>query len=293
VALFNARTLRIPSRQLGTLVVRKGWYNAGYIFPAGFRSRLLFRRGAGWFGRATAEWHPVNTRTRTRTHAHAHAHPPHKQLLANAHTQQNLRILCKRATSHPKSKPTKPPNHSATRPPPRSSVDLGALAWHDCTIVGEGGAYWPAPTFVVTARDRPGEPMVARSCTGCWSGVRGGRAGPRGLGRSGAVHRPATGRPPARPCDGSQPQAVARRRHGPSGRRPHPSLPLSNSNSPQNPCPQILKRIRSVIEARRAAGEALPPAPKTAIAGPEYFGLNDAAVRGARRAPLGDRTCII
>lgn len=49
------------------------------------------------------------------------------------------------------------------------------------------------------------------------------------------------------------------------------------------PAPQILKRIKGVIEARRAAGEDLPPAPKTAIAGPEYFGLNDAAVRGAGR----------
>ncbi len=37
---------------------------------------------------------------------------------------------------------------------------------------------------------------------------------------------------------------------------------------------QVLKRINSEIEARRAAGEDLPPPPKTAIAGPEYFGLN-------------------
>ena len=36
---------------------------------------------------------------------------------------------------------------------------------------------------------------------------------------------------------------------------------------------QILKRINSEIERRRKAGEDLPPAPKTAIAGPEYFGL--------------------
>ena len=38
-------------------------------------------------------------------------------------------------------------------------------------------------------------------------------------------------------------------------------------------CVQILKRINSEIERRRKAGEDLPPAPKTAIAGPEYFGL--------------------
>lgn len=82
--------------QVGQLVARPEWYNAGYIFPAGFRSRLLFR----------------------------------------------------------------------------SSVDLGALTLHECEIIGEGGTFWPAPTFVVTARDRQDEPVVAKSCTGCWSGVR-------------------------------------------------------------------------------------------------------------------------
>jgi hypothetical protein len=29
--------------QVGELVVAKDWFNAGYIFPAGFKSRLLFR----------------------------------------------------------------------------------------------------------------------------------------------------------------------------------------------------------------------------------------------------------
>lgn len=41
---------------------------------------------------------------------------------------------------------------------------------------------------------------------------------------------------------------------------------------------QVLKRINSEIEARRKAGENLPPPPKTAIAGPEYFGLNQPEV---------------
>ena len=41
---------------------------------------------------------------------------------------------------------------------------------------------------------------------------------------------------------------------------------------------QVLKRINGEIEARRAAGEDLPPPPKTAIAGPEYFGLNQPEV---------------
>jgi hypothetical protein len=81
--------------QVGELVAHPDWYNAGYIFPAGFKSRLLFR----------------------------------------------------------------------------SSVDLDALTLHECEIVGEGGQFWPAPTFVVTARDREDEPIVAKSCTGCWSGV--------------------------------------------------------------------------------------------------------------------------
>ena len=42
---------------------------------------------------------------------------------------------------------------------------------------------------------------------------------------------------------------------------------------------QVLKRINSEIEARRKAGENLPPPPKTAIAGPEYFGLNQPEVK--------------
>jgi len=40
----------------------------------------------------------------------------------------------------------------------------------------------------------------------------------------------------------------------------------------------VLKRINAEIEARRRAGEDLPPAPKTAIAGPEYFGFNQPEV---------------
>ncbi|RMZ52298.1 hypothetical protein APUTEX25_001688 [Auxenochlorella protothecoides] len=88
----------------------------------------------------------------------------------------------------------------------RSSVALDQLCVHDCYVQGEGGEHWPGPTFRVVARDRPDEPLVAKSCTGCWTGV--------------------------------------------------------------------LKRINAEIEARRAAGEDLPPPPKTAIAGPEYFGLN-------------------
>ena len=48
---------------------------------------------------------------------------------------------------------------------------------------------------------------------------------------------------------------------------------------------QVLKRINAEIEARRAAGEDLPPPPKTAIAGPEYFGLNQIEVRAVCAEP--------
>ena len=50
-------------------------------------------------------------------------------------------------------------------------IVLGQVA-HDCTIIGEGGAYWPLPTFRVVAADRPTEPLTAKSCTGCWTQVR-------------------------------------------------------------------------------------------------------------------------
>ncbi len=59
----------------------------------------------------------------------------------------------------------------------------------------------------------------------------------------------------------------------------NPPCPLTPFPRPPPPALQILKRINAEIEARRRAGEALPPPPKTAIAGPEYFGLNQPNVR--------------
>lgn len=132
----------------GTLIARKGWYNPGYIFPAGFHSRTLFR----------------------------------------------------------------------------SSVALDQLCVHECYIIGQGGDYWPAPTYKVVSLDRPDEPIVAKSCTGCWTG--------------------------------------------------------------------ILKRINNEIEARRRAGEDLPPPPKTAIAGPEYFGLNQPNIVEEVEALDPERKCV-
>ena len=54
---------------------------------------------------------------------------------------------------------------------------------------------------------------------------------------------------------------------------------------------QILKRINSVIQQRIAQGEKLPPPPRTAIAGPEYFGLNDPVVVEAIEGLDTDEVC--
>jgi len=106
----------------------------------------------------------------------------------------------------------------------RSSVSIDQLCVHECFIIGKGGEYWPAPTFKVVALDRREEPLIAKSCTGCWTG--------------------------------------------------------------------ILKRINSEIEARRKAGEDLPPPPKTAIAGPEYFGLNQPNITFAIEALDPEHECL-
>lgn len=97
------------------------------------------------------------------------------------------------------------PDGLHTRTVFRSSVMVDQLVVHDCYIVGEGGQYYPKPTFRIVAADRPEEPLEGRSCTACWTG--------------------------------------------------------------------ILHRINGEINRRREAGEDLPPPPRTAIAGPEYFGL--------------------
>lgn len=43
---------------------------------------------------------------------------------------------------------------------------------HECSIVGCGGKFWPRPTFVVVAEDRPDDPIVAKSASGAWKSVR-------------------------------------------------------------------------------------------------------------------------
>ena len=50
-------------------------------------------------------------------------------------------------------------------------MELDQLCLHDCSIIGKGGAYWPQPTYKVVAMDRADEPLLAKSCTGCWTQV--------------------------------------------------------------------------------------------------------------------------
>ena len=88
-----------------------------------------------------------------------------------------------------------------------ASVLLDQVCVHECRVVGEGGRFWPAPTFQIVALDRPDEAFDGKSPTGCWN-------------------------------------AVLRRING-----------------------EILRRIED--------GENLARPPKTAIAGPEYFGFNN------------------
>ena len=123
----------------------KGWFNAGYIFPLGFRSRTRFK----------------------------------------------------------------------------SSVKLDAMCMHECEIVK--GEFWPLPTFVITAHDRPDDKLISKSCTGCWS--------------------------------------------------------------------MVLTRINNEIVSRRRRGEKLPPPPKTAIAGPEYFGLIQGNILRKIEALDPDKKC--
>ena len=42
---------------------------------------------------------------------------------------------------------------------------------HTCTILGEGGLFWPAPTFRIVALDRPNDELDARSPTGAWNAI--------------------------------------------------------------------------------------------------------------------------
>ena len=167
---------------------KDGWFNSGYIFPAGFMSRIIFR----------------------------------------------------------------------------SSVHLDQLCVHECSILGEGGKFWPKPTFQVVAMDRPDEPLTASSCTGCWTAVCELRVEDIDL------------------------MIVVTMVLSNDDRN---TVRLSDSSDQMFLTTQILKRINAEIEARRRAGEDLPPPPKTAIAGPEYFGLNQVEAIEAIEALDPEQRC--
>ena len=62
--------------------------------------------------------------------------------------------------------------------------------------------------------------------------------------------------------------------------------------APDTRCQQCLGVMLCTAPLRRRqAGEALPPPPKTAIAGPEYFGLTHPQVQAALEALDPDRLC--
>lgn len=63
------------------------------------------------------------------------------------------------------------------------------------------------------------------------------------------------------------------------------------AKSPTGCWTAVLRRIAAEIERRRQAGEALAPPPKTAIPGPEYFGLNQPDVVAAIEALDPTRSC--
>jgi hypothetical protein len=51
------------------------------------------------------------------------------------------------------------------------SIQPSEPCLHHCYVVGPGGKFWPRPTFIVVAADRPFEPLVAPTCASCWKAV--------------------------------------------------------------------------------------------------------------------------
>ena len=87
---------------------------------------------------------------------------------------------CRPCCLHGNALPSLLPSSAPPKPHPtltgacdwyRSSVELDQLCLHECTIIGKGGAHWPHPTYKVVAMDRADEPLLAKSCTGCWTQV--------------------------------------------------------------------------------------------------------------------------
>lgn len=69
-------------------------------------------------------------------------------------------------------------NYLALKPRPQcdglvsyQQVELDQLCMHTCSILGQEGHFWPAPTFRIVAADRPDEELEAKSPTGAWNAV--------------------------------------------------------------------------------------------------------------------------
>ena len=167
--------------------VGKGWCNAGYIFPEGFHSRTLFRSSgrdrAGrwwWKGRAlvaegvgSAGWVAGgggggvgNARGGSELEFFFAQHQPGMHHKGTACPSSCVpAFICD-------ARPSRCLLHSPIYPLwTIDAVAIDQLCVHECTIIGKDGEYWPAPTFKVVALDRPDEPLIAKSCTGCWTGV--------------------------------------------------------------------------------------------------------------------------
>ena len=48
---------------------------------------------------------------------------------------------------------------------------LNQLCLHDCYILGQGGKFWPQPTFRIVAADQASKPVDGRSATGAWNAI--------------------------------------------------------------------------------------------------------------------------
>ncbi|KAK9824373.1 hypothetical protein WJX72_009819 [[Myrmecia] bisecta] len=71
----------------------------------------------------------------------------------------------------------------------------------------------------------------------------------------------------------------------------NPDAPL-DAKSATGAWNAVLNRINDVIETRRRGGEDLPPPPRTAIAGPEYFGLSHPVIVAQIEALDPNHQCI-
>ena len=126
----------------------------GYIFPAGFKSRLVFRSSVELESLCVHECEIIGEVSRGLLVACVCWNNPGAgaALALCLRAADTACCLVQCAGQHGKGRHTMP----------------ALLLWG---LPMQGGEYWPQPTFKVTALDRPQDPVVAKSCTGCWSGV--------------------------------------------------------------------------------------------------------------------------